>query len=110
MKISCCIWALPIDEEVAVPRVAEMGFSCIDVRPPAFERPEVVDATVRVGLGVSCLAASFGLPEGASLDLPASVPMPCIWYRGPTAAKRRWRGMPPLSALWRSEPRIAGSA
>jgi sugar phosphate isomerase/epimerase len=74
MKISCCIWALPIDEEVAVPRVAEMGFSCIDVRPPAFERPEVVDATVRVGLGVSCLAASFGLPEGASLDHEDAAP------------------------------------
>ena len=51
-------------------RVAKAGFSSIDVRPFALTSPIARDKARQLGLRVSCMAASFGLPDGASLESP----------------------------------------
>lgn len=70
MILSCCTWALSGSDDDVVARLADAGFRWIDVRPYGFTT-EAVCARVRaLGLRVSCVAASFGLPDGAALDSP----------------------------------------
>jgi len=68
--LSCCIWAVAGPEEDVLTRVAEAGFRWIDVRPDGLVGQESREAARDLGLRVSCVAASFGMPEGAALDSP----------------------------------------
>ena len=70
MNLSCCVWSLPGPETEVLSRVAEAGFSSIDVHPSDLTSPIARDKAGRLGLRVSCVAASFGLPDGASLESP----------------------------------------
>jgi sugar phosphate isomerase/epimerase len=68
MNLSCCVWALSGPEEDMLASLADVGFTWIDVRPLDLTR-ESSQARVReLALRVSCIGASFGLPEGVTLD------------------------------------------
>jgi hydroxypyruvate isomerase len=64
------MWALSGPDDDIVTSLAEAGFRWLDLRP--FDlTAETAPAKLRaLGLGVSCLAASFGMPDGATLDSP----------------------------------------
>ena len=68
MFLSCCIWALSGSEQEVLARIADAGFSWIDVRADSLECGGARAA--ELGLRVSCVAASYGLPEGVALDSP----------------------------------------
>jgi sugar phosphate isomerase/epimerase len=70
VNLSCCIWALSGPEEEVLNRIAGAGFRWIDVRPDALAEEEAREKARDLGLRVSCVAASFGMPEGAALDSP----------------------------------------
>ncbi len=67
MKISCCIWALGGTETDILRQVSELGFDWIDVQPMHLQTLESQLLLQELGMQVSCLGASFGMPEGASL-------------------------------------------
>lgn len=67
MKVSCCIWGLPLPEIEAVQQLSQMGFDGIDVRPSTLEGGARHQPAATL-LPVNCLAASFGLPAEAGLD------------------------------------------
>ncbi len=71
MYLSCCIWALSGPENENLQRMAELGFSWIDVQPQMLVTAEVQAQARALGLRVSCVGASFGMPEGAVLDSPS---------------------------------------
>ena len=50
--------------------MSELGFDCIDIQPSMLAMAESRGQAQRLGLSVSCLGVSFGLPEGTSLDSP----------------------------------------
>jgi hydroxypyruvate isomerase len=67
MNLSCCIWALSGPDTDNLAALAEAGFGRIDIRPQDLGS-ETAQARARdLGLAVSCIGASFGMPEGASL-------------------------------------------
>ena len=68
MIFSCCIWALSEPEETVLTRIAELGFTWIDLRPHLLRTPAAQTRARELNLQVSCMAANFGLPGGASLD------------------------------------------
>ena len=68
MKIACCIWALSLPETELLRQVSELGFSFIDIQPGQLRALEVRLLAQELGLSVTCLGASFGMPAGASLD------------------------------------------
>lgn len=68
MNIACCIWALRLPELDLLRQVRELGFSWIDIQPKHLQTVESQLLAQELGLGVSCLGASFGLPKDASLD------------------------------------------
>ena len=70
MVLSCCIWAVSGPEEDVLNRVSEAGFRQIDVRPDGLVEKESREKARDLGVRVSCVAASFGMPEGAALDSP----------------------------------------
>ncbi len=67
MNLACCVWAIEGSENEILARAAGLGFQKIDVRPFAFSSHEARLKIREHGLSVSCIAASFGLPEGAIL-------------------------------------------
>ncbi len=70
MNLSCCVWAIEGAENGIPARAAALGFEWIDVRPFAFSSEEARLKIRKHGLSVSCIAASFGMPEGARLSSP----------------------------------------
>jgi len=70
MYLSACIWALSGPEIENLKKMAEVGFRWIDIQPTMLATGEIRSQTQKLGLGVSCVGASFGLPEGAALDSP----------------------------------------
>lgn len=68
MKIACCIWALGGTETDVLRQVRELGFNWIDIQPMHLRTLESLHLLQELGLRVSCVGASFGMPEGASLD------------------------------------------
>jgi len=70
MILSCCIWALSGPEEEVLRRIAGAGFRWIDVRPDLLEAEGAPERLRDLGLQVSCMATSFGVPEGGALDSP----------------------------------------
>jgi len=70
MYLSCCVWALTGPEESVLTDMNALGFRWIDIRPE-FLKSSAAQAVARSNsLKVSSVAASYGLPEGASLDSP----------------------------------------
>ena len=68
MYLSWCVWALTAPEESVLSDMNALGFRWIDIRPE-FLKSSAAQAVARSNsLQVSSVAASYGLPEGASLD------------------------------------------
>ena len=68
MRIACCIWALSESETDALRQIHEIGFDTIDIQPTHQRSQESRLLAQELGLSVSCIGASFGMPEGAALD------------------------------------------
>ena len=68
MKIACCIWAMDGAETDVLRQSRELGFDWIDIQPPQLRTLESRLLAQELGLRVSCLGASFGMPAGAALD------------------------------------------
>ncbi len=70
MNLACCVWAIGGSENAIPARAAALGFEWIDVRPFAFSSDTARRKLRERGLSVSCVAASFGMPEDARLSSP----------------------------------------
>ncbi|MEM7346689.1 MAG: sugar phosphate isomerase/epimerase family protein [Chloroflexota bacterium] len=68
MKYSCCIWALSDPESDVLTHMADLGFTWIDLQPHTFSSAEAIAQMKALNLQVSCVGASFGIPQPASLD------------------------------------------
>ncbi|MCY4146207.1 MAG: sugar phosphate isomerase/epimerase [Chloroflexi bacterium] len=68
MRIACCIWALSGAETDQMRDARELGFDWIDIQPGNLRTLESRLLAQELGLRVSCLGATFGMPPGASLD------------------------------------------
>lgn len=68
MKLACCVWALTGSEQQKLRQASDLGFGCIDVQPQNLRGAAARQAARELGLAVSCLGGSFGMPAGASLD------------------------------------------
>lgn len=68
MKIACCVWALGGSETELLRQVRELGFDWMDIQPTHLATLESRLLAQELDLRVSCLGASFGMPEGAALD------------------------------------------
>ncbi len=68
MRLSCCIWALTGPEEDNLRQMAALGFDWIDIQPAMLSDLASRSLAQQLGLAVSCVGVSFGLPEGAALD------------------------------------------
>lgn len=68
MNIACCIWALSGAETDLLRSARELEFDWIDIQPAHLQTLESRLLAQELGLGVSCLGASFGMPPGATLD------------------------------------------
>ena len=70
MDLACCTWALSGPEDEVLAQLAEAGFRWLDIRPSDFTSPASRARMRELGLQVSCMGASFGMPTGATLDSP----------------------------------------
>ncbi len=68
MYLSCCVWALTASPADVISDMGSLGFRWIDIRPDFAPPEEMKTLAERQSLGVSSVAASFGVPKGASLD------------------------------------------
>ncbi len=68
MHIACCLWALSGTETDLLRKARQLGFDWIDIQPTHLQTLESRWLAQELGLRVSCLGASFGLPPGAALD------------------------------------------
>ncbi len=68
MKIACCIWALSLPETELLREIRDLGFSWVDIQPGHLRTMESRLLAQELGLHVSCVGASFGMPAGAALD------------------------------------------
>ncbi|MCY4465208.1 MAG: sugar phosphate isomerase/epimerase [Chloroflexi bacterium] len=68
MHIACCIWALSGAETDLLRSARELEFDWIDIQPTHLQTLESRLLAQELGLRVSCLGASFGMPPAASLD------------------------------------------
>ncbi len=68
MQIACCIWALSGAETDLLRSASELEFDYIDIQPAHLQTLESQLLAQELGLRVSCLGASFGMPADAALD------------------------------------------
>ena len=68
MQLSCCAWALTGPEEKNIASLAALGFGSIDIQARTFTGTDARARLNDVGLDVNCLALSFNMDDGASLD------------------------------------------
>jgi len=68
MKFACCTWALAGPEATILDRLAQLGFTWIDVRAIDFTTDASPSLIAAHGLQLSCVGLSFALPPGVSLD------------------------------------------
>ena len=68
MRTACCIWALSESETDVLRQVHDIGFEFIDIQPMHQRTMESRLLAQELGLRVSCVGASFGMPDGAALD------------------------------------------
>jgi len=71
MHFSCCIWALTGPENENLQQMAELGFSWIDIQPSMLATTQSRMLARKLGLRISCVGASFGIPADAALDSPS---------------------------------------
>ena len=72
MHFACCTWALSNDEQTILDQIAAVGFQWIDIQPAAFQEPSSRQHLQTLGLNISCIGLSFGLPEDVTFDSPDS--------------------------------------
>ena len=70
MHLSCCIWALTGPEAENLQKMSDLGFAWIDIQPSMLATVESRALARKLGLAVSCMGVSFGMPDGAALDSP----------------------------------------
>jgi len=70
MNFACCTWALSGDERTILDRISDIGCQWIDIQPSAFQNAASQEHLQQVGLNISCVGLSFGLPEGVTFDSP----------------------------------------
>ena len=70
MTLSACIWAVSGPEARVLAQIADAGFTHVDIRPGWLASEPLRERVRDLGLTVSCIAASAGMPEGASLADP----------------------------------------
>ena len=70
MTLSCCVWSLPGSTDRVLDEIAGAGFDLIDVKPDTLTPEASREKAVGLGLRVSSVGASFGIPEGVALDSP----------------------------------------
>lgn len=68
MRTACCIWALSESETEVLRQVRDIGFDFFDIQPTNQRTMESRLLAQELGLRVSCVGASFGMPAGAALD------------------------------------------
>lgn len=68
MHIACCIWALSGAETDLLRSARELEFDWIDIQPAHLQTLESRLLAQELGLQISCIGATFGMPPGASLD------------------------------------------
>ncbi len=68
MYLSCCVWALTAKPSEVLSDMRSLGFNRIDIRPDFLEDEDVQALKGTHPLGVSSVAASFGVPEDSELD------------------------------------------
>ena len=68
MVLSCCMWVFSGSEAEVMKKIAAVGFERVDVRLDAINPEGASERIGSLGLRVPCIAASFGMPEGAALD------------------------------------------
>jgi len=68
MKLSCCVWALTLPEDETMNHMKDLGFAWVDVQPQMLRTDAGLTHLNNLGLQVSCVGASFGMPDGASLS------------------------------------------
>lgn len=68
MRIACCIWAFSEGETETLRQVRAIGFDTIDLQPAHQRSLESRLLAQELGLSVSCVGASFGMPAGSALD------------------------------------------
>jgi sugar phosphate isomerase/epimerase len=68
MNLACCTWALAGADREVLQRIADLGCRWIDIQPGHFTAAESLAAIKELGLSVSCMSLSFGIPAGVTLD------------------------------------------
>ena len=68
MKLSCCVWVLSLPEDETLTHMKSLGFDWVDVQPHMLRTDAGHAHLTAQGLQVSCVGASFGMPDGASLS------------------------------------------
>lgn len=68
MKLACCIWALTLPEKEALNQMKALGFEWIDIQPHMLSDDETLAYAKNLGLKVSCISGTHGMPSGTSLD------------------------------------------
>lgn len=68
MNLSCCVWALSGPDLDILTKINDIGFQSIDVQPFTFSAQSSRHDISAKRLQVCCVGASFGMPEGTSLD------------------------------------------
>ncbi len=68
MYLSCCVWALTANPEEVLSDMRSLGFRRIDIRPDFLMEGNAHSLQEKYALGVSSVAASFGVPEDAALE------------------------------------------
>ncbi len=68
MKLACCVWALTLPEDETLNHMQSLGFEWIDIQPHMLRTDETKSHADSLGLRVSCVGISFGLPDGSGLE------------------------------------------
>jgi len=68
MKLSCCVWALTLPEIDMLNEIKFIGFDSIDIQPHMLQSADSRSLAKSYGFQVSCVGASFGMPDGVNLD------------------------------------------
>ena len=68
LNLCCCVWALSGDDETVLNQLADLGLRQIDIQPGHFTKPESQRLIQQLGLTISCMAASFGIPQDTTLS------------------------------------------
>lgn len=68
MKLACCVWALTLPEIEMLKQIKAIGFDWIDIQPHMLQIGDTRSFAKSLDLKVSCVGASFGMPDDVSLD------------------------------------------